>query len=43
MNGYAKLTEKANLWLPKERGKGNKLGVWDQQTQTITYKINKKC
>ena len=23
MNGYTKLTEKTNLWLQKERGKGN--------------------
>ena len=34
--------QKTNLWLPKwEWGRGE-IGVWDQQIQTTTYKINNK-
>ena len=35
-------TLKTNLWLPKEKWVGNKLGVWDQQIQTTVYKIDKQ-
>ena len=30
--------QKTNLWSPKGKGGGNKLGVWDQQIQTTIYK-----
>ena len=33
-------TWKTNLWLPKEKEGRDRLGVWDQQTQTTIYKIN---
>ena len=34
-------TQKINLWLPKRKdGERDKLGVWDQQTQTAVYKIH---
>ena len=37
-------TQERNLWLPK--GKGgvgrDKLGVWDQQIQTMIYKRDKQ-
>ena len=32
--------QKGTLWLPKGKGK-DKLGVWDQQIQSTTYKIDK--
>ena len=35
-------TQKTNLWLPKGKGGGDKLGVWDQQIQTTIYKIDKQ-
>ena len=36
-------TQKSNLWLPKGMGVGrDKLGVWDQQIQTTTYKLDKQ-
>lgn len=35
--------QETNLWLPKGRGNGgNKLGVWDLQTQTAMYKIEQQ-
>ena len=34
-------TLKTNLWLPKGKWVGSKLGVWDQQIQTV-YKIVKQ-
>ena len=34
--------QKTNLQLPKEKQGRDKLGVWDQQTQTAAYKINNK-
>ena len=35
-------TQKASLWLPKgKEWGGHKLGVWDQQIQTIIYIIHK--
>ena len=33
-------TWKTSLWLPKEKEGRDRLGVWDQQTQTTIYKIN---
>ena len=35
---------KTNLWLLKRKGSGgrDKSGVWDQQTQTTIYKIDKQ-
>ena len=36
-------TQKTNLWLPKEKeDAGGKLGDWDQQIQTIIYKVDKQ-
>ena len=34
--------QKTNVWLLKRKGGGVKLGVWDQQTQTTTYKTDKQ-
>ena len=33
-------TYKTSLWLPKEKEGRDRLGVWDQQSQTTIYKIN---
>ena len=36
-------TQKTNLWLPKGIVAGeDKLGIWDQQMQITTYKIDKQ-
>ena len=35
-------TQKTNLWLPKGKGGAGELGVWDQQMQTITYRMDKQ-
>ena len=46
MNLFTKLKQnhgqKTNLWLPKEKGEGDKLGVWNQQIHTTIYKIDKQ-
>ena len=35
-------TQKANLWLPKEKGGKDKLGVWINRYTQIIYKIDKQ-
>ena len=32
-------TQRTDLWLPRER---DKLGVWDQQMQTVIYRMDKQ-
>ena len=34
--------QKTNLWLPKGKGGGDKLGVWNQEIQATIYKIDKQ-
>ena len=36
-------TQRTDLWLPRGRGSGRDgLGVWDQQMQTIIYRMDKQ-
>ena len=32
--------QKTNLWLPKGKGRRDKLGVWGQHIHTTVYKID---
>ena len=36
-------TQRTDLWVPRRRGAGGDgLGVWDQQMQTIIYRMDKQ-